>query len=93
MVESVRCLTTSVDMMTSILHKIISTGTVAAKLDMEGVPLEALEASKACMDNPTKGMECLPRLPMINTPRLQQMLEHLVNNTRLLAEIALPQEV
>ena len=43
-------------MMISILHTLLSTGTVAAKADMEEVLSEVPEGSKACMVNHIKGM-------------------------------------
>ena len=56
MVVNVRCLTTSVDMMINILHKILSSGMVAAKADTVEDHLEVLAASKGCMDRPIKDM-------------------------------------
>ena len=56
MVVNVRCLTTSVDMMINILHKILSSGMVAAKADTVEVHLEVLAASKGSMDRPIKDM-------------------------------------
>ena len=77
-------------MMISILHKLLSTGTVATKADMEEVPLEAREGSKECTVNPIKGMGRPHRQVTTTTTRPllpTQVPSH--SSTRHLVEIAL----
>ena len=76
-------------MMISILHKLLSTGTVATKADMEEVPLEAPEGSKECTVNHIKGMGRPHRQVTTTTRPLlpTQVPSH--SSTRHLVEIAL----
>ena len=80
-------------MMISILHKILSTGTVAAKVVMEEVLSEVPEGSKACMANPIKGMGRPHRRATISIQPLQRMRVPLHSSTRHLVETALPPRV
>lgn len=76
-------------MMISILHKILSTGTVAAKVVMGEVLLEVAEGSKACMVNHIKGMGRPHRRAMTSIQPLQRMRVPSHSNTRHLVETAL----
>lgn len=76
-------------MMTSILHKILSTGTVAAKVVMGEVLLEVPEGSKACMVNHIKGTGRPHRRATSSIPPLQRMRAPSHSNTRHLVETAL----
>ena len=78
-------------MMISILHKLLSTGMVAAKGGMEEVLLEVREASKACMVNHIKGMGRPPRRAMISIQRPLQMPSH--SSTHPLVGTALLPEI
>ncbi len=80
---------TSVDMMISILHKILSTGTAAAKADTEEVLSVVPEGSKPCMVNRIKGMGRPHRRAMTSIPPLQRTLVRLHSSTRHLVETAL----
>ena len=80
-------------MMISILHKILSTGTVAAKADTEEDLSEVAEGSKACMVNHIKGMGRPHRRAMTSIQPLQRTLVRLHNSTRHLVETALLPEV
>ena len=93
MVVSVQCLTTSVDMMINILHKLLSTGTVAAKVDTEEVLSGVPEGSKACMVNHIKDMVHPHRRVTTNIQPLQQTLVRSHSSTPHLVGIALLREV
>ena len=80
-------------MMTNILHKLLSTGTVEVRVDMEEVLLEAPEGSRVCMANRIKGMEPPHRRAMTSIQPLQQTQVPLHSSTRHLVETALLQEV
>ena len=89
MAASVRCSTTFVDMMNIILHKILSSGTVAARVDMEEVLLEVVQESKGRMDSTN-----IIRRPLMNSTRpLRQTTEDSILMFRHLVGIALLQEV
>jgi len=66
-------MTTSVDMMITILHITISSGMEAAKEGTEQVPMEEREANKACMVNLTRVMVCRRKQHMIITQLHQRM--------------------
>jgi len=88
---NVRCLTTFVDMKTNILHKILSSGTEAARVDTEEGRLEAPVESKGCMGSHINLTGCLHKHPTISIPPLQLMRVLSVSNSlQLLLEIALP---
>lgn len=76
-------------MMISILHKILSTGTVAAKVVMGEVLLEVPEGSKACMVNHIKVMGRPHRRATTSIQRLQRMRVPSHSNTRHLVETVL----
>ena len=80
-------------MMISILHKLISTGMVAAKVGMEEVLSEVLEGSKACMVNLIKGMARPHRRATTSIQPLQRTQVPSHSSTRHLAETALLPEV
>ena len=80
-------------MMINILHKLISTGTVAAKVGMEVVLLEVLEGSKACMVNLIKGMGRPHRRATTSIQPLRRTRVPSHSSTRHLAETALLPEV
>lgn len=89
---NVRCLTTSVGWMITILHKTLSSAMVVVKVDTEEDRLEVPVESKECMDNLTKGTACLRRHRMIIIPLRQQMQERSVKIIPFLAEIVPPPE-
>lgn len=76
-------------MMISILHKILSTGTVATKVVMGEDLLEVPEGSKACMVNHIKGTGRPHRRATTSIRPLQRMRVPSHNNTRHLVETAL----
>lgn len=80
-------------MMISILHKLLSTGTVEAKADTEEVPSGVPEESKACMVSHIKGMGRLHRRAMTSIQPLQRTPVRSPSNTRHLVETALLPEV
>lgn len=80
-------------MMISILHKLLSTGTVAAKVGMEEVLSEVPGGSKACMVNHIKGTGRTLRRRTTSIQHLQRIRAHSHSNTRHLAETALLLEV
>ena len=92
MVVSVQCLTTSVDMMINILHKLLSMGTVAAKADTE-VLSEVPEESKACMVNHIKDTGRPRKRVTTSIQRPQRTLVHSHSSTLHLVEIAPLREV
>lgn len=75
-------------MMISILHKLLSTGTVAAKAGMEEVHSEVLAASKACMVNHIKVTGRPPRRATTSIQPLQRPRVHSHSSTLHLAETA-----
>lgn len=93
MVVNVQCLTTSVDMMINILHKLLSTGTVAAKAVTEEVLSEVPEGNKACMVNHIKDMELPHKRVTTSIQHLQQTLGRSHSSTLRLVEIAPLREV
>ena len=76
-------------MMISILHKLLSTGTVAAKGDMEEVLLGAAEESRACMGNHIRGTGLLHRQTTTTIQLLQRTRVHSHSSTRHPVERAL----
>ena len=75
-------------MMINILHKILSTGTVAAKADTEEVLSEVPEGSKACMVNHIRDMGRPRKRAMTSIQRLQRTLVRSHSSTLHLVEIA-----
>lgn len=80
-------------MMINILHKLLSTGTVAAKADTEEVLSEVPEGSKACMVNHIKDMGRPHRRVTTNIQPLQRTLVRSHSSTLHLVGIALLREV
>ena len=80
-------------MMISILHKLLSTGTVVAKADTEEVPSPVPEGSKACMVNHIKGMGRPHRQVTTSIQPLQRILVRSHSSTLHLVETALLREV
>lgn len=85
-VGSVLCLTTSVDMMNSISHIILSSGTEVITVDMEDHLAAALEANRECMASHISTAFLPNKRHTISILLPQQTWEDLRSNSLLLAE-------